>query len=80
MADQPNGSNVHALRAVATGDAAPPLAAQRWPGAALDAMNLALVGAIEAAKTAGVPQGLVVALLHGYAHQQTAAMMARASA
>ena len=43
-------------------------------------MNLALVATIEAAKTAGVPQGLVVALLQGYAHQQTAEMMARANA
>jgi hypothetical protein len=38
--------------------------------------DAAFVAAIDAAKTAGVPQGLIVALLHGHAHQQTAEMMA----
>jgi len=38
--------------------------------------DAAMVAAITAAKDAGVPQGLLVALLHGHAHQQTAAMMA----
>ena len=41
-----------------------------------EATDAAMVGAITAAKDAGVPQGLIVALLHGHAHQQTAAMMA----
>ena len=41
-----------------------------------EATDAAFVAAIQAAKDAGVPQGLIVALLHGHAHQQTAAMMA----
>ena len=41
-----------------------------------EATDAAFVAAIDAAKEAGVPQGLIVALLHGHAHQQTAAMMA----
>ena len=41
-----------------------------------EATDSAMVAAISAAKDAGVPQGLLVALLHGHAHQQTAAMMA----
>lgn len=40
------------------------------------AADAAIAAAIDAAKEAGVPQGLIVALLHGHAHQQTAAMMA----
>ena len=42
---------------------------------ALEDMNSALVAALEAAKDAEVPQGLIVALLHGHAHQQTSMMM-----
>ncbi len=38
--------------------------------------DAAFVTAIGSAKDAGVPQGLIVALLHGHAYQQTAAMMA----
>jgi hypothetical protein len=33
------------------------------------------VAAINAAKNAGVPQGLIVGLLHSYAHDQTAALV-----
>jgi hypothetical protein len=40
-----------------------------------EATDAALVATIDAAKNAGVPQGLIVALLHGHAFQQTAAMM-----
>jgi hypothetical protein len=32
--------------------------------------------AIDAAKAAGLPQGLIVALLHGQAHSETAKMVA----
>ena len=38
----------------------------------------ALCRAIDNAKGAGVPQGLIVALLFGQAHQQTSEMMERA--
>jgi hypothetical protein len=37
----------------------------------------ALVKAIDAAKAAGLPQGLLVALLHGQAHSETARMVNR---
>lgn len=42
---------------------------------ALEAMGESIAVAIGAAKDAGVAQGLIVALLHGYAHQETATMM-----
>lgn len=35
----------------------------------------AIVRAISAMKLAGVPQGLIVALLHGHAHAQTTKMV-----
>lgn len=44
---------------------------------ALEASDAAFVAAIQSAKDAGVPQGLIVALLHGHAHQQTSAMMSQ---
>ena len=34
-----------------------------------------VVNALNAAKAAGVPQGLIVAILHGHALQETAQMM-----
>lgn len=37
----------------------------------------ALIKAIDAAKAAGLPQGLLVALLHGQAHNETARMVSR---
>jgi hypothetical protein len=42
---------------------------------AVRAMDDAIVAAINAAKDAGVPQGLIVGLLHSYAHDQTAALV-----
>lgn len=42
---------------------------------ALKAMDSKIVEAINEAKNSGVPQGLIVALLHGYAHDQTSEMM-----
>lgn len=40
---------------------------ERFDAEVIDAVNTALMS--------GVPVGLIVALLHGHAHQQTAAMM-----
>jgi hypothetical protein len=42
---------------------------------AFKSCDQAIVNAINAAKDAGVPQGLIVAVLHGHAHNQTQAMM-----
>lgn len=38
--------------------------------------DAALVKAIDAAKAAGLPQGLLVGLLHGHAHTETHKMVA----
>ena len=38
--------------------------------------DAALVKAIDAAKAVGLPQGLLVGLLHGHAHAETHKMMA----
>ncbi|WP_404941605.1 hypothetical protein [Pseudomonas danubii] len=38
---------------------------------ALTELDSAIAKAIEAAKAAGLPQGLIVAELHGHAHAQT---------
>lgn len=38
-------------------------------------LDNAIAKAIDAAKTAGLPQGLVVAILHGQAHAQTHEMV-----
>jgi hypothetical protein len=38
-------------------------------------MDDAIVEAINAAKNAGVPQGLIVGMLHAYAHDQTATLV-----
>lgn len=46
---------------------------ERWQ--AFHALEAALLDGLAAAKEAGVAQGLIVALLHGHAHQQTAAMV-----
>jgi hypothetical protein len=43
--------------------------------ASLREMDKACVAAINLAARRGVPQGLIVGLLHGYAHVQTAIMM-----
>jgi len=45
---------------------------------AVRAMDDAIVKAINAAKNADVPQGLIVGLLHAHAHDQTAALVNRA--
>lgn len=37
-------------------------------------LDSAIAKAIDAAKAAGLPQGFVVAILHGQAHSQTAIM------
>lgn len=47
----------------------------RQAGVALEAMEGAVIAAITAAKGADVPQGLIVAILHAHAYQQTAAMV-----
>jgi len=44
-------------------------------GAAIRKLDEALVQAIKDAKAAGLPQGLVVSLLHGHAHHQTGIMV-----
>jgi hypothetical protein len=38
-------------------------------------LDRAIAKAIDAAKSAGLPQGLIVALLHGQAHSETAWMV-----
>ena len=42
---------------------------------ALTELDSAIAKAIDAAKTAGLPQGLVVAIFHGQAHVQTHEMV-----
>ena len=42
---------------------------------AVTELDSAIAKAIDAAKTAGLPQGLVVALLHGHAHNETTRML-----
>lgn len=46
-------------------------------GAAIRKMDDALVQAIKDAKAAGLPQGLIVSLLHGHAHGQTHIMVSQ---
>jgi len=38
-------------------------------------LDSAIAKAVDAAKSAGLPQGLVVSLLHGHAHAQTHIMV-----
>ncbi|WP_458373021.1 hypothetical protein [Pseudomonas laurylsulfatiphila] len=38
-------------------------------------LDSAIAKAIDAAKAAGLPQGLIVSLLHGHAHAETAKMV-----
>ena len=42
---------------------------------ALTDLDSAIANAIDAAKVAGLPQGLIVAELHGHAHAQTHQMV-----
>lgn len=43
--------------------------------AAVSAFDKAIADAADAAKTAGLPQGLIVSLLHGHTHAQTHQMV-----
>ncbi len=43
--------------------------------AAVSALDKAIAGVVDAAKAAGLPQGLIVSLLHGHAHAQTHQMV-----
>lgn len=43
--------------------------------AAVNALDKAIADAVDAAKESGLPQGLIVALLHGHAHAQTQQMV-----
>ncbi|WP_122765999.1 hypothetical protein [Pseudomonas viridiflava] len=42
---------------------------------AVSALDKSIADAIEAAKTTGLPQGLIAGLLHGHAHAQTHQMV-----
>ncbi|TLG92973.1 hypothetical protein FEM54_06005 [Pseudomonas edaphica] len=42
---------------------------------AVSALDKAIADAVDAAKTAGLPQGLIVSLLQGHAHAQTHQMV-----
>lgn len=44
---------------------------------ALTDLDSAIAKAIDAARSVGLPQGLIVAELHGHAHAQTHQMVAR---
>lgn len=43
---------------------------------ALDALGAQVVAALDQAREAGVPQGLIVAIMAGHFHEETARMMA----
>lgn len=43
--------------------------------ATTNALDSALIKAIDAAKEAGLPQGLLVAILHGHTHAETRKMV-----
>ncbi len=43
--------------------------------AAVSALDKAIATPVDAAKAAGLPQGLIVGLLHGHAHAQTHQMV-----
>ena len=42
---------------------------------AVGALDKAIADAVDSAKEAGLPQGLIVSLLHGHAHAQTNQMV-----
>lgn len=44
---------------------------------AVKELDSAIAKAIDAAKSSGLPQGLVVSLLHGHAHSQTHIMVSK---
>lgn len=41
---------------------------------AINALDATVIKAIDEAKAAGLPQGLIVAILHGHAHAETRRM------
>lgn len=43
--------------------------------AAVSVLDKAIADAVDAAKLTGLPQGLIVSLLHGHAHAQTHQMV-----
>jgi ABC-type sugar transport system substrate-binding protein len=43
--------------------------------ASVSALDKSIADAVDAAKAAGLPQGLIVSLLHGHAHAQTHQMV-----
>ncbi|NMZ35401.1 hypothetical protein [Pseudomonas proteolytica] len=43
--------------------------------ASVSALDKAIADAVDVAKSAGLPQGLIVELLHGHAHAQTHQMV-----
>ncbi|WP_455923287.1 hypothetical protein [Pseudomonas putida] len=45
--------------------------------AAVNGLDSAIAQAIDAATAAGIPQGLVVCILHGHAHAETHKMVSR---
>lgn len=44
---------------------------------AINALDAAVIKAIGEVKAAGLPQGLIVAILHGHTHAETHRMVAR---
>lgn len=44
--------------------------------AAINALDAAMVKALDEAKKSGLPQGMIVAILHGHAHAETHKMVA----
>lgn len=42
---------------------------------AINGLDASLIKAIDEAKAAGLPQGMIVALLHGHAHAETHKMI-----
>lgn len=65
-AQQNSGQRVHALH---QGEVS------RRTAVAVEAMDEAIRGAVNAAKDANVPQGFIVALLHAHATRQTAELL-----
>lgn len=67
VANRPGSANVTRLRHA--------LPVSRDVNEALTDLDGAISKAIDAAKAAGLPQGLIVAELHGHAHAQTHSMV-----
>ncbi|MFJ1573006.1 hypothetical protein ACIOAU_15700 [Pseudomonas sp. NPDC088322] len=45
--------------------------------AAVNALDASLIAAVDEAKKSGLPQGMIVALLHGHAHAETHKLVAQ---